>query len=283
MKMINAFDSNVQIPKDKTYELYLEGNSQFMQFALYDKEQNHFLGVKQWIAELGEKVEDLLSSMLEDNLLNEIKFQNIIFSYSSHRAMLVPQTLFDAEHLEDFLKFHHKIEDSEKILYHYIPKADAFLIYTCPINIENYLKPKFHNVEIKHHAIPFICMALNKNIQSHLPAVHIFLGHNFFDLLVLKQEKILLFNSFYYQKHTDVLYFLVNVSNLFSIPPHNSQMYVSGNIDQNSYATIVSELKNIFPYIISEDTISENFSYAKGILELPQHQLKTLIALKLCV
>lgn len=164
----------------------------------------------------------------------------------------------------------------------FIPSAEAFLIYTCPNKTENLLKSKFASISIKHHAIPFIQLALSKTTDSHLPVVHLFLGHDFFDMLVMKQGKILLFNSFYYQKYTDVLYFLVNVSNLFSIPPHHSHMFVGGNIEHTQYTNIVKELKTIFPFI-NEENLPDNLSYAKEILALPAHQLKTLVGLKLCV
>ncbi|MGC8804155.1 MAG: DUF3822 family protein, partial [Bacteroidales bacterium] len=214
MKIINAFDPEYTLSLETNYELYLEGNSQFVQLAVYDVTQNTFVGVKQFFAEPQDT--DILSTLLnEENLLNH-PYQSLTFAYSSFRAMLVPQSLFDADHLEDFLKFHHKIDENEKILYHFIPTVEAFLIYTCPIGVEQLLTAKYQQVSIKHHAIPFIQLAASKASNILQPQVKIFLGQDFFDLLVIKQGKILLFNSFYYQKYTDVLYFLVNVSNLFS-------------------------------------------------------------------
>lgn len=282
MKIINAFDPDYSLSPEKNYELYLEGNRQFVQLAIYDTMLNTFVGVKQFFAEAHDTHDNILSAMFdnEENLLDH-KFQHITFAYSSFRAMLVPQSLFDADHLEDFLKFHHKIDDDEKIRYHFIPAAEAFLIFTCPISMESLLKSKFEHIVIKHHAIPFIQIALSRVNNSHLPTVHLFLGEEFFDMLVMKQGKILLFNSFYYQKYTDVLYFLVNVSNLFSIPPHHSHMFVDGNIEHNQYVSIVNELKTIFPFI-SEENLPENLAYAKEVLALPAHQLKTLVGLKLC-
>lgn len=282
MRIVNAFDPEFSLSAEKEYELYLEGNSQMLQLAVYDSSQNAFVGVKQYFAESGEETDTVAALFNNESDLIGHKYQKVTYAYSSFRAMLVPQSLFDADHLQDFLKFHHKIDDNEKIMYHFIPSAEAFLIYTCPTDTENLLKSKFASINIKHHAIPFIQLALNKTTDSHLPVVHLFLGQDFFDMMVMKQGKILLFNSFYYQKYTDVMYFLVNVSNLFSIPPHHSHMFVGGNIEHTQYTNIVKELKTIFPFI-NEENLPDNLSYAKEILALPAHQLKTLVGLKLCV
>lgn len=282
MKIVNAIDPNFSLSPEKKYELYLEGNAQFIQMAIFDSTTNTFVGVKQIFAEPNDADVDILATLFKEQEIIQGKFQSITFGYSSFRAMLVPQSLFDANHLEDFLKFHHKIDDNEKIMFHFIPPADAFLIYTCPIAMENTLKSKFEQVNIKHHAIPFIQQAVSKNSESHQPIVHLFLGQEFFDMLVMKQGKILLFNSFYYQKYTDILYFLVNVSNLFSIPPHHSHMFVEGNIDHTQYSNIVNELKTVFPFI-TEENLPDSLLYAKEILALPAHQLQTLVGLKLCV
>ena len=57
MRIVNAFDPESSLNTEKNYELYLEGNSQMLQLAVYDSSQNVFVGVKQYFAESGEETD----------------------------------------------------------------------------------------------------------------------------------------------------------------------------------------------------------------------------------
>ncbi len=282
MNVISAFPSIDVLNSNDAAELFIEGNYKFMQFAIFIPSQNLFYGIKQIINDKNNKIEEIINTLIQDKLLSQCNINRVVYAFNSYRAMLVPQTLFDAQHLNDFLKFHHKIEEQEDIYYHFIPQAEAFLIFSCPTYVENILKNKFSSVDFKHHTIPFIHMALQNEINSHQPIIHIFLGDNFFDILVLKQNKIQLFNSFYYQKYSDVLYFLVNIANLFSLPCNTSQLFISGNIQKESYQNIFNELKGIFPLLHNENNLPEAYNYSSEILALPGYQIRTLVGLKTC-
>jgi hypothetical protein len=281
MNVNNAFPSDFKNNKEDSLNLYIEGNSKLLQLAVFNCSQQIFCGVKQYYFENSEDITESIPLIFDDEILASLNFERSTFSYCSSKSMLVPETLFDAKNLNDFLKFHQNIDENDELRYFQIPRGEAFIIYSCPASIESALKLKFPAIQILHHSIPFINTAIQNDTNENIPCVHIFLGHDFFDLLVIKQNKIQLFNSFFYSKHADVLYFLINISNLFSIPPYHSKIFLSGNIEDIAFKEISEELKMVFPNI-NQETLPNQFKFADEINTLSAYQLNTLIGLRLC-
>ncbi len=254
MEFIQAFEDNFEFDKSKNYSLALQVGSHKLTFVILDKKDKRFVGFKSYnFNSLKEsEIQEILKKTLADEIIFSHNFDEIIVQYQSFRAMLVPESLFDSNNLRAFLKFHHDVDEKDHIHFLEIKPAEAFVIFTVPVFLEEMVRVKFPDAKYSHHSLSFIYNALEKKDKNETaPAMHIHFSDDFFDILIVKNNKIQLFNSFFYKKNTDVIYFVSNLLNLFSLTPENTKIYISGDINLES--ELKHELGKIFKIIIIEN------------------------------
>jgi hypothetical protein len=189
--------------------------------------------------------------------------------------MLVPESLFDSNNLRAFLKFHHDVDEKDHIYFQELKPAEAFVIYTVPVFLEEIVRANFKGAKFSHHSFSLIYNAFeNKNKNEALPSIHIHFSNDFFDVLIIKNNKIQLFNSFFYKKNTDVIYFVSNLLNLFSLTPDNIKIYILGDINLES--ELKQELGKIFK-IINFEKFNPGFIYGDKFSTLAQHKFTNLL------
>lgn len=282
MNICQVDSESIKTNNADSHTVFIESSNHIVQIAFYNNVLKLFVGVKQFIFDPDEDIKNAFLKIIHEHLLNHVNIQNVVFSHCSHRSMLVPQSLFDANHLNDFLKFHHHVDENDFVYYHELADNNIYVIYTIPNFYNNVLSQHFNDITLLHQSIPFLCNAIKNSSQALTPIIHAYIGSNFFFILVIKQGKIQLYNSFFYQKHTDILYFFANIANLFSLPPNNSQITISGNISADFMHDMIDEIKKVFVHVKTQD-FPNNIKIAEELLVLPSYQINTLIGLQQCV
>ncbi len=259
--------------------LLIELDLHRVRYSYYNSEKKHFFYLNNTEIEDTSQAEQEISNILSTDEIIKAKFNRILCSVCSNKAMLVPQTLFDENNLQTFLKFHHRFDEKDEITFYNLKEAEAFVIYSIPLAISRIIKEKLPEAKLLHHSIPFLKNSTNRENTTNFPAISLFIGPDFFDVVIVKQGKIQLFNSFLYRQTTDIIYFLSNLVNLFSLTPQHTSIFISTNC--NSIDRIINELKKVFSNIQFEN-FPKAFNFADEILALPQHEFVTLFNLQLC-
>jgi hypothetical protein len=149
-----------------------------------------------------------------------------------------------------------------------------------PTEVQEVIMNKFPKAKIAHHSVPFIHNALTyHDVNEAAPCLHIYFASDFFDVLIVRNNKVQLFNSFFYKKYTDAIYFLVNLLNLFSLKPDHSKVYISGDVDENS--ELKTELEKIFKPI-SFEHYNLDYLYDESLTTSAQHKIVNLLNLYSC-
>ncbi len=104
--------------------------------------------------------------------------------------------------------------------------------------------------------------------------VQVLLYQNHFILLVSKQKKLQLTNTFTYQTPEDVLYHILNVCERLELNKDQTHFSFSGLIDveSNLFRTLETYLKNIFFIIPSSETLA-----AEGFQKYPAHYFSSFL------
>jgi hypothetical protein len=281
MEVINTFNKEFVLDNNCNYHLSIQGNATKLSFALLDVNNNKYIGVKDYAFDNQEDAKKLLQQLFSEDPLFKCNFKSVIFQYQSYRAMLVPDTLFDSKNLKAFLKFHHNLDESDYI--HYLPlkQAEAFVIFSIPVYYEEILNSKYPDVKYLHHSIPYIYNAIeNRGNDVNYPSLHVHFTSDFFDVLILRNKKIQLFNSFFYKKYTDVIYFIINILNLYSYLPAHTKIYLSGEVEENT--ELYKELKTLFNSLNLESYVS-TYHYSDEMKNIGQHKFVNLINAYSCV
>ena len=188
-----------------------------------------------------------LKSVLNDNSIFNIKFSEINIIYHTRLYTLTPTSLFDESKSSDYLKFNSKILENDFIAHDTLQNHDITVIYIPFININNFLFEKFGDFNY-HHSTTLLLENIfedEKNIK--LPRIYLNIYSNTFDLVAIKNGKLLLCNSFEYNSPEDFIYFILFCLERLKMNPETIDLFVSGNINKgdSNHSILYKYVRNI--------------------------------------
>jgi hypothetical protein len=148
--------------------------------------------------------------LLKEELL-QLPYKKVFFLYESPKATLVPTALYDATRQENLYHLNHsRNEENVEIDAQKIKMADAWNLFEIPHFMYHLVKTQFESVEFYQHYSPFVETCLIDSQQKKRETImHIGVHDKFFDLLVIKDRKMLLCNSYAYSNINDFVYFVL--------------------------------------------------------------------------
>ncbi|MHC1778477.1 MAG: DUF3822 family protein [Lentimicrobium sp.] len=174
---------------------------------------------------------------------------------------LVPHALYDPSQKETYLDFVHNHVKSGIILDHFLNSAEAWVVFSINKNLSELLNRNFSNAKLLHHAGAMIETLLPRYRHSELRnPVFVNIRTGSFDIIVLKEGKLLYCNSFEWKTNEDLVYYLIFVLDQLNLNPENVPVILSGGIDPES---LLFEL--IQRYIRHVDLIKNPASSVPGI------------------
>lgn len=181
------------------------------------------------------------------NTLNRLKAElstNTVFSqdfvavhviHQNELSTFVPKALYSENHKVDYLKFNSKILKSDFITEDNITANNTVNIYIPYVNINNYIFDTFGEFEYKHASTIFLESLLKLNTsEENTPQVYINVNHNTFEIVVLKNNNLKLYNTFEYFSKEDFIYYILFVFEQLQLDVETSPIYLSGSIDKDN-------------------------------------------------
>ena len=181
----------------------------------------------------------------ENNFKQPFKAVTVI--HENELSALVPKSLFNEEHLADYLKFNSKILRSDFITYDEISANESINVYVPYMNINNYLYDVFGEFEFKHFSTIVLETILNleKNASGTKMYAHICDGH--FEIIVVKNGQLQLYNTFEYSSKEDFIYYLLFTSEQLQLNPEEFPLVLFGDVTSENelYKTAYIYIRNV--------------------------------------
>jgi hypothetical protein len=132
------------------------------------------------------------------------------------------------------------------------------------VNINNFFIDQFGTFDYKHANTVLVTKLLNasKNNSDIKMFAHINSGH--FEVIVVQNQKLLLFNSFEYTSPEDFLYYILFAAEQLGLNPEEFPLELIGKIDTESeyYQLAYKYIRNISLLNVSELQAKNTFSEA---------------------
>ena len=188
-----------------------------------------------------------LKAVLNDNSIFNIKFSEINIIYHTRLYTLTPTSLFDESKSSDYLKFNSKILENDFIAHDTLQDHDITVIYIPFININNFLFEKFGDFNYHHSTTLLLENILEDEKNIKLPKIYLNIYSNTFDLVAIKNGKLLLCNSFEYNSPEDFIYFILFCLEQLKMNPETIDLFVSGNINKgdSNHSILYKYVRNI--------------------------------------
>ncbi|WP_370480172.1 DUF3822 family protein [Tamlana flava] len=167
-------------------------------------------------------------------------FTEVKVIHDNNLSTLVPKSLFDENYLADYLKFNSKILRTDFITYDSISINDSINVYVPYININNFIFEKFGDFTFKHVSTVLIeeILKTEKNLETAKAYVNVSKDH--FEILIVKNSKLLLYNSFAYQTKEDFIYYILFTLEQLELDPETISLIFLGEIDTDDELYIIT-------------------------------------------
>lgn len=221
------------------------------------------------------QVLDRLKHLFNTENVTENSYSAITIIHGNDLSTLVPKPLFIEDCIADYLKFNSKILKSDFIAFDEVLINDSVNIYVPYININNFIYDQFGAFTFKHTSTVLIEEILHIEKNTSIPKVYVNVGHNHFEVVVINNAKLILYNTFEYNSAEDFIYYVLFTIEQLSLNPETCHLVFLGEVakDDALYATAYKYIRNVtfgsrnesYKYITAPKSNYSNFTLIKSL------------------
>lgn len=245
---------------DKMYQkLAIQVSLNGLSFATFDTLTNKATILKK--VELGKvnlttKVEDLFAEAFQKHPELTASYDEVVVIHSNNLSTFVPTALFDEEYLGSYLQFNTKVFETDFFAYDELGNYEMNNVYIPYVNLNNYFIDQFGTFDYKHANTVLVkkLLDVSKNIEEPKMFVHVSDTH--FEIVVIQNQKLQLYNSFDYKTPEDFIYYILFTAEQLHLNPENFKLELLGKIAEgDAFYTIA------YKYVRNTNLFDVNFMF----------------------
>ncbi|MDP5062790.1 MAG: DUF3822 family protein [Maribacter sp.] len=192
-------------------------------------------------------VKDELQKLFQKHDIENMQFDEVIAVHRNTLFGLVPKSLFNQNHLNEYLKFNTKVLANDVLAYDEVENHELVNVYVPYTNVNNYIYELFGEFDYMHNGTVLLQSLLNNQTQNQDTTCFAHVNKNQLDITVLNQRKLLLYNSFKYNTKEDFAYFLLFVLEQLELDPKTVKVKLFGEIEEDDeiYQLCYKYIQNI--------------------------------------
>jgi hypothetical protein len=261
--------------------LLIEVGEKVFSYVFYNKEQQHFLGLRQYNMDITPgktMLESLLEIIAADELL-QTKFREAFVIYNYTDSSLLPAQLFHIDLNQPVTELVYGNARKGLLLSEKVNGWDMYNVYRVPREIHALLQQKFAAGNYWHYYTLLLSDGQIQNAgENHV--IKLVMGTDQFLVAVFKDKAIQILQSYAYQTPDDVSYYLLSICNRFQIVQEKTTLIVSGLMDEQS--RLYQELLKYFLQV-QWDRLPPTIHLNKVFSQFPSHYFSPLLKMALCV
>ena len=213
------------------------------------------------------KVEENYFKAFIDNSELRDSYDEIVVLHDNNLDTFVPKALFDDQFLGTYLQYNTKVFETDFFASDEIANYEMNHVYIPYVNVNNFLLDQFTTFNYKHVSSILVSKVLDisKNIDEKQVFVHF--SSNRFEIIVVQNQKLLLFNSFDFTTKEDFIYYLLFTTEQLNLNPEHFKLYLLGTISEESelFSIAYKYVRNISLLDVSELQKHNEFSTAQNL------------------
>ncbi|MDI9309508.1 MAG: DUF3822 family protein [Limnohabitans sp.] len=180
------------------------------------------------------EIEEEIISLIKNTPILQSKFDDVLVFHNNNLNTFIPQVLFDENNLSNYLQYNVKVFDNDFITYDEISNYEMNNVYIPYVNLNNSLIDIYGDFNYKHIASVLVKKILDLNKNNDEPMVYAHIQKENFQLIVVKNQKLLLYNSFDYKTKEDFIYHLLFIAEQLQLNPETFQLKLFGSITREN-------------------------------------------------
>ena len=260
---------------DKIYKkLALQVSLNGFSFCISDMLSHTILSFKDIVfsnvktdSNLNQKTEDHLAMAFKENPELTESYDQIVIIHENNLSTFVPTALFDEQFLGSYLQFNTKVFESDFFTYDEVSTYQMNNVYIPYMNINNFFIDAFGQFSAKHANTILVSklLDLSKNVDEKKMFVHMSFNH--FEIIVVQNQKLLLFNTFDYKTPEDLIYYLLFAAEQLNLNPEFFKFEFLGSISEKDdfFKIVYKYIRNVSLFDVSDLQKNNSFSTADNL------------------
>lgn len=223
---------------EKTYrKLILKVGLTGFSFAVWDTLQKTILVFQEIVFDPTDKTKKL-EEWYEESFFNSTDlrktYDEVQVIHDNNLNTFVPQALFDETYLGSYLQYNTKVFDTDFFAFDALDAHGIQNVYIPYVHLNNFLLDKFSQFDYLHAASILVrrLLDLSKNTTDKKMFVHVTATH--FEIVVLQNQHLLLYNSFEYKTPEDLLYYILFTAEQLQLNPEQFPLEFLGAVGEDS-------------------------------------------------
>jgi len=200
--------------------------------------------------------------------------------YNYPESNLVPERYFSSEVNKSFSNLVYGDLHPELMLTEKIPWWDLYNVFRIPSEVHAALQQRFSTGKYWH----FYSLQLKShkmfNSREELEHMKVIFYTDKLVVIILKEGRLQLIQTFPYQDAKDAVYHLLNCCQQLHLNQDSMKVEISGMVDRNS--ALYSELHKYFMNL-SFEAIEDSIKITDELREFPLHYFSSLLKMSVCV
>ncbi|WP_456376404.1 DUF3822 family protein [Lutibacter sp.] len=212
---------------------------------------------------------ELVEQLFKQEILLQAKYKSVSVTHSNNLVTQVPQAFFNKNNLENYLQHTIKVLENDFIAYDEIRNSEIVNVYIPFVNINNFLLDVYGTFIYKHSSTILIekLVSSYKNLEGDFYFVNV--SKNNFEIIILKNKKLELYNSFSFTTKEDFIYYILFTAEQLNLNPEEFNLILIGDIEKESelYTILYQYIRNIkfyeptnFPTILNNISTHSYFT-----------------------
>lgn len=228
--------NNPNITEKKYKKLAIQVSLSGFTFCTSDTLNHNILNYKNISFELSEQtvpLEELFAAAFQNNPELTEKYDEITVIHCNNLSTFVPAPLFDEQYLGSYLQYNTKVFNTDFFDFDEIPTYQMNTVYIPYAHINNFFIDQLGTFDYKHAHTILVSKLLDasKNVDEKKMFVHFNPGN--FEVIVVQNQNLLLFNSFEYKTPEDLIYYLLFTAEQLNLNPETFKLEFLGAISEN--------------------------------------------------
>ena len=260
---------NTNITEKKYKKLSIQVSLTGLSFCCFDTLKNTVISFNEVRFENFDKtikIEGLFAEAFRNYTELTDSYDEVLVIHNNNLSTFVPAPLFEENFLSSYLQYNTKVFETDFFAFDEITNYDMNAVYIPYININNFFIDQFGSFDYKHAHTILVSKLLiaSKNNDEKKMFVHFNAGH--FEVIVVQNQKLLLFNSFDYNTPEDFIYYILFTAEQLDMNPEIFPLELIGNIAVESefYKIAYKYIRTISLINVADLQTNNTFSEAEN-------------------
>ena len=194
-------------------------------------------------------------------------FKNVNVCHINNLSTLVPKSFFDKEKLASYLGYSAKTFKNDYYTHDTIDAIEAVNVYIPFVNINNYFIDTFGSFNYNHFSSLLIKHLITFSPKSEIPQVFAHIAKSHFEIVVFKNQQLLLYNTFKYQTKEDFIYYLLFVAEQLKLDAETFNLQLLGAVTKQDDLFSIA-----YKYVKNTSLFEYNLSYKTDFILADTHK-----------